>query len=59
MHALLKIAILLAGGVAAFWVLLRIYGLVRKDRPEDKKRKSRTKLTETGTGSDSMPGSDG
>jgi hypothetical protein len=38
MHPLLTLLIALAGGALAFWVGLFVYGLIRKDKPEDKKR---------------------
>jgi hypothetical protein len=37
MHPLLTILIALAGGGAVFWLALLLYGLVRKDRKEDKR----------------------
>jgi hypothetical protein len=37
MHPLLTLLIALAGGAAGFWVALFLYGLVRKDKPEDKR----------------------
>jgi hypothetical protein len=37
MNPLLTLLIALAGGALAFWVALFVYGLIRKDKPEDKK----------------------
>lgn len=38
MHPLLTVLIILAGGIAAFWLALFAYGLVRKDKETDKRR---------------------
>ena len=37
MHPLLTIFIIIAGGALGFWLALFAYGLVRKDKKEDRK----------------------
>jgi hypothetical protein len=46
MHPLLMLLLALVGGAAAFWLALRTYGMIRGQKPEDKK-KSRVRLTQT------------
>jgi hypothetical protein len=37
MHPLLTLLIAIAGAAAAFWIALLLYGLVRKDKKEDRR----------------------
>lgn len=37
MHPLLTILIIMGGGALGFWLALFAYGLVRKDKKEDRK----------------------
>ena len=51
MHPALFILIAIAGGALAFWLVLLVYGLIRKNKTTDRRR-SRVRLTEDGGGAD-------
>ncbi len=50
MHPLLIILIILGGAIGVSWLVLGVYGLVRKKTKTEPQRHSRFKMTEDGSG---------